>query len=360
MPPIDLRSDTVTLPTQEMLEAMSRAEFRDEPRDGDPTVRSFEALAAERTGKQAALFVASGTMANLIALLAHTSRGGEVLSEAGVHILNSEMGGIATLAGLMPRPLSGTRGAMDVQLLRSAMKPRRGPHQSGTALICMETTHNRAGGSVLPLDHMAAVYRLAKDNDIPVHTDGARLFNAAIALGVGAHRITAYTDSVCFCVSKGLSAPVGSILAGPASFIERARGFRKMVGGNLRKPGPLAAAGIIALEHMVPRLAEDHKTARQLAEGLNRIDHSLVGPETVETNIVRVEVDASGHDADYWSSEMEKRGILVAPYGDTALRFVTHRHITSDHVRDAIRAFGEIWDRVSVAKRSRKAIVHSA
>lgn len=358
MQSIDFRSDTVTRPTEEMLESMRRAELGDDPRDGDPTVQSLEALAAERTSKQSAIFLASGTMANLVAVLAHANRGGEVLAEASAHILNSEMGAIANLAGLLPRPISGTRGAMNVEDLRSAINPRMSRNRLGTALICMETTHNRAGGAVLPLDHMAVVYQLAKDNNIPVHTDGARLFNAAVALGVGADRIAAYSDSVCFCISKGLSAPVGAILVGSASFIERARAFRKMVGGNMRKPGGLAAAGIVALEHMVARLSEDHRAARQLAEGLNRIEDSLIDPETVETNIVRVDVHASGHDADYWATEMKKRGVLVGIHGNTILRFVTHRHIHGDDVRDAIRVFEEIWSRVPDAKHDRQTVVH--
>jgi threonine aldolase len=339
---VDFRSDTVTLPTDEMRAAMRSAELGDDSRDGDPTVRALEALAAQRTGKESALFLPSGTMANLVALLAHTAGSGEVLLEENAHILRSELGGITTLAGLFPQRISGTRGAMDpLRLQRALKKPSRS--SIGTVLICMETTHNAAGGAVLSLDHMSEIYRIAGENNIPVHTDGARLFNAAIALGVSAARIAQYSDSVCFCVSKGLSAPVGSLMAGPVDFIERARAFRRMVGGNMRQAGMLAAAGIVALERMVTRLAEDHANARAFADGLHRIDPRLVDPKVVETNIVRVDVGASGHDAVHWSARLHERGVLVSPAGASVLRFVTHRHINAGSVREAVGAFEEIW-----------------
>jgi len=241
---IDLRSDTVTQPTPAMLEAMHAATSGDDSRDGDPTVRALEALAAEITDKEAAAFMPSGTMTNLVALLTHARRGGEVLIEAGAHILHSEKGGIAAVAGLMHRGLRGERGAMDIDMMRAAITP-------ATALICLETTHNGAGGTVLPLAHMQAVHELAAQHRLPVHTDGARLFNAAVALGVPARQIAQHTDSVCFCISKGLSAPVGSLLCGSVQFIDQARAHRRMLGGNMRQSGMLAAAGIVALDTMV-------------------------------------------------------------------------------------------------------------
>lgn len=343
---IDLRSDTVTLPTAEMFECMRRADLGDDSRDGDPTVQSLEGLAAERTGKQAAIFLPSGTMANLVALLAHATRGGQAVLEAESHILISEMGAVSIIAGLSPTPIEGARGAMNLENLRSAIQRTLSRNRLNTAVICMETSHNQAGGAVLPLSHMAAVFGLARENDIPVHTDGARLFNAACALRVGADRIAAHSDSVCFCLSKGLSAPAGSMLAGSAAFIERARAFRRMVGGNLRQAGVLAAAGIVSLNRMTARLVEDHRTARELAEGLHRIELSLIDPVTVETNIVRVDVGALGRGASFWSAEMRKRNVRVAPQGKTALRFVTHRHIDSGSVQEAVRAFEDIWHEV--------------
>src|SRR5215216_5286834 len=244
---IDLRSDTVTLPTEEMYEAMRRAELGDDGREGDPTVRRLEQLAAEMTGKQAALFVTSGTMANLVALLTHGERGGEVLLDAGAHILRSEMGGIAQLAGLFHRTVPGERGAPDAAALREMLSPKLAPNRLGTSLVCLETTHNSAGGAVMSLPHLAALRELTAEQGVPLHIDGARLFNAGVALGVKADAIAQHADSVCFCVSKGLSAPFGSLLCGSAAFIERARGFRRMVGGAMRQAGMMAAAGIIAL-----------------------------------------------------------------------------------------------------------------
>jgi threonine aldolase len=213
----------------------------------------------------------------------------------------------------------------------------------GTALIWMENTHNRAGGAVLPLAHMKAVHGLAREKGIPVHLDGARIFNAAIALGVPPSAIAQYSDSVCFCVSKGLSAPVGSVLCGSAAFIERARANRRMVGGNMRQAGPLAAAGIVALETMVNRLPEDHQTAKRLAEGFHRIDASLCDPKDVETNLVRVDLRKSGRRAAQWSAELKTKGVLVAPADIWTLRFVTHRHIAAPDVDAAVSAFADLW-----------------
>jgi len=215
----------------------------------------------------------------------------------------------------------------------------------GTALIWMENTHNRAGGAVLPLAHMKAVYGLARDRGIAVHLDGARIFNAAISLGVPPREIAQYSDSVCFCVSKGLSAPVGSILCGSAAFIERARANRRMVGGNMRQAGPLAAAGIVAIETMVDRLTEDHQTAKRLAEGLHRIDSSLCDPGDVETNLVRVDLKKSGRRAAQWSADLKAKGMMVAPADAWTLRFVTHRHISAPDVDAAVSAFASLWSR---------------
>src|SRR5947209_4150049 len=291
---IDLGSDTVTRPTERMLERMRHAELGDDGREGDPTVRKLEALAASILGKEAGVFVPSGTMANLVALLAHTGRGGEVLSDPGTHIYRSEMGGIAGLASLFHRTIPSRRGQMDLGALREAIKPALTPRGLGTALIVMETTHNDAGGAVLPLAYMAAVHGMAEDAGVPVHIDGARVFNAAVKLGVPASEIAAHGESLGFCISKGLSAPVGSVLCGSTAFITRARAFRRMVGGNLRQAGVIAAAGIVALEEMIDRLAEDHARAKRLAESLAAVHPSLIDPALVETNIVRLDLARSG------------------------------------------------------------------
>jgi threonine aldolase len=339
---IDLRSDTVTRPTEAMLESMRETTFGDDSRDGDETVRKLEALAAGRTGKEAGAFMPSGTMANLVAMLAHGQRGGEVLLEEGSHTLNAEFGGIAGVAGLFYRGVPGKRGAMDVDALREMIRPVTRFHM-GTALVWMENTHNRAGGAVLPLAHMRAVHGLAREKGIPVHLDGARIFNAAHALGATAKDVAQHSDSVCFCVSKGLSAPVGSILCGTAEFMERARAYRRMVGGNLRQAGPLAAAGIVALETMVNRLGEDHQTAKRLAEGFHRVDASLCDPRDVETNLVRVDVRKSGRRAAQWSADLKAKGVLVAPADIHVLRFVTHRHISAPDVDTAVGAVAQLW-----------------
>ncbi len=339
---IDLRTDTVTRPTPAMLAAMQTATQGDDSRDGDPTVMKLEALAATRTGKDAGLYMPSGTMTNLVAVLAHTPRAGEVLLERGAHMLNTELGGLAAVAGVFYKAIPGTRGAMDETALRVAVRPMT-RNNFGTALICMETTHNGAGGAVLPLAHMQRVHALAGEHGIPVHTDGARLFNAAVALGISAAEIARHTDSVCFCVSKGLSAPVGSVLCGPHAFIERARTFRRMVGGNMRQAGSIAAAGIVALETMAGRLTDDHATAKRLAAGLHAIDASLIDPKDVETNIVRISVRAGNRSAAQWAEDFKARGIAVSPADSGSLRFVTHRHIGNTEVDAAIAACREIW-----------------
>jgi threonine aldolase len=345
-PTIDLRSDTVTRPTEAMLESMREASLGDDSRDGDTSVRELEAAAAEHLGKEAAAFMPSGTMTNLVALLAHTQRGGEVLLEAGAHILNSELGGIAALTGAFYKGLPGNRGAMDTERLAEAI--RSGTRQNfGTTLVCMETSHNRAGGAVLPLSHMQTVYRLARERGVPVHTDGARIFNAAAALRTDARTLAQHTDSIGFCVSKGLSAPVGSLLCGEAAFIERARAFRRMVGGNMRQAGPLAAAGLVALNTMVDRLEQDHVTAKRLARGLHAIDARLCDPHEVETNIVKVQVPAHGPDAAAWSAALEKRRVRVSPCERYALRFVTHRHIGEAEIDETLDAFKTEWQRAS-------------
>jgi threonine aldolase len=339
---IDLRSDTITRPTEAMLESMREASYGDDSRDGDETVMKLESLAAERTGMEAGAFMPSGTMTNLVAVLTHTQRSGEVLLEQSAHILNSELGGIASLSGSFHKAIPGERGAMNLDILREKIRPMT-RNNFATALVCMETTHNAAGGAVLPLAHMQAVHALAREHGVPVHTDGARLFNAATALNVDAKSIAQHTDSVCFCVSKGLSAPIGSVLCGTAAFIERARAFRRLVGGNMRQAGSMAAAGIVALETMVDRLKEDHATAKRLAEGLHRIDASLVNPQEVQTNLVRVDVSASVRSAAQWSEVLQQKGVRVSPASATTLRFVTHRHISNTDVDAALDAVAALW-----------------
>src|SRR5882724_3138880 len=324
---IDLRSDTITMPTEEMREAMHRAELGDDSREGDPTVRRLEGTAAKMTGKDAALFVASGTMSNLVALLAHTGRGGEVLLDTESHIMRSEMGGIAALAGLFYRTIPSVRGAPDLAEIAERLSERLSANRLATALLCVETTHNSAGGAVLPLDYLRRLRTLANEKNIPVHIDGARVFNAAVALGVPVAQIARHGDSVGFCVSKGLSAPFGSVLCGSSAFVERARAYRRMVGGAMRQAGVMAAAGIVALETMVDRLADDHRRAKRIAEGVHAVDPRLTDPKSVETNIIMLDIAHSGVEAKTWIAALDKHGLKAGAWSRKSLRLVTHRHI---------------------------------
>lgn len=335
---IDLRSDTVTLPTEAMREAMARAELGDDSRERDPTVMRLEELAASMTGKEAAMFVTSGTMANLVSLLAHGRGGGDVLLEAESHILRSEVGGIARLTGLFHKTVPGIRGAPDLDAVRELIAAPS-VNSLGTALVCVETTHNDAGGAVIPLVHLAKLRAITAENEIPLHIDGARVFNAAVKLGVPASEIAKHGDSIVFCVSKGLSAPFGSVVCGSSAFIERARAFRRMVGGAMRQAGVVAAAGIVALEQMVDRLADDHKQAAKLAKGIQAIDRALVDPMAVETNIVMIDVSRTGADAKAWLAALAAQGVQAGAWNPTQLRLVTHRHIDDAAVDGAIAAF---------------------
>lgn len=342
---IDLRSDTVTLPTDAMREAMQRAVLGDDSRDGDPTVRRLEELSAKITGKEAALFVASGTMANLVALLAHASRGGEVLLDGRSHIMRSELGGVAQIAGLFPVVYPAERGTPDPVAVRELVHCKTTAGRVATALICVETTHNDAGGAVPPLAALSRLRAVGHDHGVPLHIDGARLFNAAVALGVAASEVARHGDSIAFCVSKGLSAPIGSLLCGGTAFIERARAYRRMVGGAMRQAGVVAAAGIVALETMVDRLVDDHRRARSLAVGLHALDTALADPTLVQTNIVRVDTTGTGMDAKAWADALAARGIRVGVWARTSLRLVTHRHIDDAAVAETVAGFRAVYQK---------------
>lgn len=336
---IDLRSDTLTQPTQAMLDAQAVATGGDDSRDHDPTVARLEEASARLLGKEAGLFVVSGTMGNLVALLAHARRGGEVLIDAGAHLLRSELGGVSMLGGLFPRVLPAVRGAVDLDALRAALVPEFTPTKLQSALVWMETTHNDAGGMALPLQHMRYVAAAAAGAGVPVHVDGARFFNAAVALGVEPAELAATADSVTFCLSKGLSAPIGSVLVGSAAFINRARAFRRMVGGNLRQAGGIAAAGLVALETMRGRLGEDHATARRLAAGLAAIDPALTSAAETQSNIVRVDTQGTGVPAAEWVKRLEVHGVRVGAWDTWQIRAVTHRHIDAAAADAVVAAF---------------------
>jgi threonine aldolase len=333
---IDLRSDTVTEPTDAMREAMARARVGDDVLGEDPTVNALEALAARVVGKPAALFVPTGTMANVLAVMSHTQKGDEVLVEAESHIYNMEAGSLSALAGTLPRPLVTDRGCFTGPQVEAALRPRD-PHFAPTRLVCLENTHNRHGGTVATLEQIEEVATVAHRRELRVHLDGARLFNASVALGIRAARLAAPADSVAFCLSKGLSAPVGSLLCADAGLIGRARHFRKMLGGGMRQAGVIAAAGIVALEEMIDRLAEDHRTARALAEGLVGLPGLRLDVARVQTNMVRIDLDH--HEARPLAATLAGRGVRVSTPGPRRLRLVTHRHVGAGDIPAVVDAF---------------------
>ena len=321
---VDFRSDTVTKPTPEMRQAMYEADVGDDVYGEDPTVNRLEELAAHLLGKEAGLFVTSGTQGNLISVLTHTSPGQEVVLESESHIFYYEVGGAALIGGVQLRTLPGKRGAMEPSAVEAAIRPRN-IHFPSTGLICVENTHNRAGGAVIPVSNMAALAAIGKKYSIPLHLDGARIFHAAAALNISAQEIAAHFDSVSCCLSKGLAAPVGSVIVGRKDWIERARKWRKRLGGGMRQAGVLAAAGIVALEKMVDRLAEDHALANYLAAGLADIPQLEV--TRPETNIVLVDVKQSGRTAADMVSRLADEGVLVTAFGPSTIRLVTHKDV---------------------------------
>ncbi len=321
--PFDLRSDTVTLPTPAMREAMYRAELGDDVFGEDPTVNRLEALAAEMMGQEAALFVVSGTMGNLVAILTHCGRGDEALMGDECHTFHYEVGGASALGGVHVRTIPNGDGLPALADIAAAIRPDD-IHDPPTRLLCLENTHNRCGGIAIAPGPFRAACDLAHRHGVAVHLDGARIFNAAIALGCDVRELVAPADSVMFCLSKGLAAPVGSLLAGPADFIARARKNRKMVGGGMRQAGVLAAAGIVALTEMVDRLAEDHEHARILAEGLANIPGVIINPARVQTNIVIFQVD----DPPVFLDRLAAEGVLGIHFGGRLVRLVTHYGIT--------------------------------
>jgi threonine aldolase len=337
----DFRSDTVTLPTATMMSAIVEARLGDAARGDDPTVNELEALAAKLTGKEAALLLPSGTMANLAALMAHGCRGGEVIVEQTSHIYNSEGGGLSVVAGAVARPIEGYYGAFAAADLKSAIRGYGDPPLAPTKLICIENTHNASGGSVIPQEALAEVYSIAKDARLPVHMDGARLLNAAAYLDVPVSEICQYADSVWFALCKGLGGPVGAILSGGKDFMAEARRATKMLGGAMRQAGLIAAPAIIALQDPYPVLRHDHEMAQLLARGLASIDDSLVDVERVQTNIVNCYVDRFAGDAAEINRALRKTGIL-ANAKRTKIRFVTHYHIDEAAVAAAIDRFAEV------------------
>lgn len=332
---IDLRSDTVTRPTQEMFEAMRNAPLGDDVLGDDPTVMRLEELAADISGKEEALFVPSGTMGNQIAVATHCQRGDAILLEEESHVLYYEVGAPAVIAGVVTFTLPSRLGVMDPDEVERRIT-QRSIHTPGTTLLCVENTHNRAGGTVVPMEAMTAYRALADRHGLLVHLDGARVFNAAAALNVQMRDIADQVDTLSFCLSKGLRSPVGSVLCGSAAFIGRARVWRKRLGGGMRQAGILAACGIVSLTKMVDRLVEDHARARKLANSLERIPWLRVDHDRVQTNMVLVEVPGSAAE---WAARLKEHHVLALPPAPNRLRLVLHADIDDAKLARAVEAF---------------------
>jgi threonine aldolase len=332
---VDLRSDTVTRPTPEMYAAMQSAPLGDDVLGDEPTVAKLEALAAEMTGKEAAVFVPSGTMGNQMAMATHCDRGDAVLVEEEAHMVYYEVGGPGILANVVTWTLPSDKGVMDPQVVESHVL-KRNIHTPGTTLLCLENTHNRGGGTIIPLATMAAYRDIADRHGMKVHLDGARVFNAAVGLGVDVKEITKHVDSVNFCLSKGLRSPVGSVLCGNAEFIESARIWRKRLGGGMRQAGVLAACGIVSLTQMVDRLAEDHRRARAIASALSDGPGLSVDWDRVQTNMVLVSTDAPAAE---WVDRLKAKDVWCFPVAPNRLRLVLHADVDDSGIDQAIGAF---------------------
>jgi threonine aldolase len=340
--PVELRSDTFTLPSEAMLQAALTASLGDDVWGEDPTVRLLEERAAGLMGKEAGLFVSSGTQGNLIALLSHTNRRSEVIVGHKSHILNAEVAGSAVIGGIQLRAVPNTRyGGLDIPAVVASIHPED-VHYAPTSLICVENTHNYCGGAILDEDDMASIHALAAGAGLKVHLDGARIFNAAVALGIDVDRLTQYADSVTFCLSKGLSAPIGSVLCGSPYFIHQARSYRKMLGGGMRQVGFIAAPGLVALDESIERLREDHAHARRLGEALNALPGLSVDLDVLQTNIVIVTLSGTTMSADDLVDAVDRLGIRVAAMESATIRLVTHRNVSGADIDRAIEAFDHV------------------
>jgi threonine aldolase len=332
---IDLRSDTVTKPTTEMRRAMAEAEVGDDVYGEDPTINRLEMRAADIFGKAASIFVPSGTMGNQIAIKVHTQPGQEIICEERAHIVDWEMAMAAFFSGCILRTVRAEGGMLTWPEIKKRIAPRMYSHAE-TGLVELENTHNMAGGTIIPLAVMNEICDGAHNAALPVHLDGARVFNAAVALGCTVAELTHNCDSVMFCLSKGLGAPVGSMLVGGRSFIEKARSYRKALGGGMRQAGVLAAAGLIALEKMPARLHEDHANARLLAEGLSEIPGIKIDPKKVVTNIVIFDVSGTGMNPDEFARRLGERGVLAFGVGPNVMRMVTHMDVSREDCEQAV------------------------
>ncbi len=338
-PAIDLRSDTVTKPSPEMRRAMFEAEVGDDVYAEDPTINRLEKRAAEIFGREAALFVPSGTMGNQIAIKLHAHHGQEVICEERAHVFNYEMAMMAHFSGVVPRTVWAEGGILTWKHVESKLKTKS-YHAAKTGLVSLENTHNMAGGTITPPEVFDEVCDKTHDAGLAVHLDGARVFNAAVALGVDVAKLTVKADTVMFCLSKGLGAPVGSLLVGSAEMIDRGRNYRKALGGGMRQAGILAAAGLIALEQGPAKLAQDHANAKFLAEGLARIPGVKIDPAKVQTNILICDISSTGMTSGELSRRLAQRNVLANGVGPQLIRFVTHLDVSREQCAEALKAIG--------------------
>lgn len=340
---IDLRSDTVTRPTPEMRDAMRNAEVGDDVFGEDPTVNRLQEMIAQLTGKEAALFVASGTMGNQVCVKTHTQPGNEIILEHNSHIFNYESGAPALLSGVQINPIPGIRGSFTLEQVQEVVRPKN-VHHPQTALICIENTHNRSGGTIFPFDEIKRISHFAREKGIRIHLDGARLWNASAATAIPIPEYCSYFDSVSLCFSKGLGAPVGSIIAGSSEFIQKARYHRKVFGGGMRQAGILAAAAIYAIEHHLQRLAEDHHRARILGEFIARLPNIEFDPQSLQTNIVIFNVRMTSLSGQQVIDRLAEKGIKMLTFAGTKIRAVTHLHISDRDIEQTKHVLQEIFN----------------
>ncbi|MGZ4140541.1 MAG: threonine aldolase family protein [Actinomycetota bacterium] len=334
--PVELRSDTFTKPTPQMRRAMAEAEVGDDVWGEDPTANALQEQCAELFGKEAGLFVPSGSMGNEAAIKALSNPGEEVIVEAASHVIEAEVGAPATISQVILRALPGERGVFDLDELAAAIRP---PSRffTHTSVLCLENTHQASGGAVIPIDAFRGMAKVARERNVKVHLDGARIFNASVASGVHVRDYAAEVDTLSFCFSKGLGAPIGSMLLGPADVIDRARRVRKMLGGGMRQVGVICAAARVALETGVERLVEDHANAKRLAEGIAEVWPGSIDPAGVETNILYL--DTGDRDAEQLAAALHDRGVNVGPMGARKIRMVTHRDVEAAGIERALDAF---------------------
>jgi threonine aldolase len=342
---IDLRSDTVTQPTPEMREVMFNTEVGDDVFGEDPTINALQKKITQLTGKEAALFVASGTMGNQVSINTHTQPGDEIIVENNSHIFNYECGSPALLSGVQVMPLPGFRGSFTVEQVEEVIRPDN-VHHPKTALICIENTHNRAGGTIFPYENIKQVSAFACEHNLKMHLDGARLWNASIATGIPISDYAQYFDSVSLCFSKGLGAPVGSIIAGSQEFIDRARYYRKAYGGGMRQAGILAAAAIYAVNNHFERLAEDHRRAKMLAEFIETLSEVEFDPETVQTNIIIFDIRKTGIDGQKFVDLLAQESVKMISFARTKIRAVTNLNISDLDIEQSIAALKKVFDKI--------------